>query len=146
MKVILLKEVRGLGRIGEIKNVSDGYARNFLIPKGLVSTATEERAADIHAQKQKKTKQVKVSKERKKQLALRINRKKINIRASADEKGTLYAGLGKNEIAKELKKNGYIVDAQEIKLKTAIKKIGKKKIDLNLSGEKAVITLEIMEA
>ena len=145
MKIILLKEIKGLGRIGDVKNVSDGYARNFLIPKGLVSTATEEKVADIYAQKQKKTKQVKVNKERKKQLAFRVNRKEINIRVSADEKGTLYAGLGKNEIAKELKKKGYIVDTQEIKLKTAIKKIGKKKIDLNLSGEKAVITLNIME-
>jgi large subunit ribosomal protein L9 len=145
MKVILLKEIKGLGRIGDIKNVSDGYARNFLIPKGLVSTATEKKAVDIQTQKQKKLKKSKINEERKKQIISKINHKTIVIKAKADEKGTLYAGLGKNEISEELKGIGYGVDSQEIKLKTAIKKIGKQKIELNLIGEKVFIILDIKE-
>jgi len=107
MKVILLKEVRGLGHIGDIKNVSDGYARNFLIPNNLVSPAVDEKAFDINIQKKKKEKQAKIKQGQKKKLASKINKKKIKIIAKVDEKGTLYAGLGKKEISEELRKRGF---------------------------------------
>ena len=145
MKVILLKDVKNLGKRGEVKDVSDGYARNFLMPHNLASSATKDLALKIEKSKKKKEKKEKNIKNAKKKLALKINGKKIIIFEKTDEKGTLYAGLGKKEISENLKKHNYQVDAKEIILDHSIKKIGEYKIELKLGGENIKINLDIKE-
>ena len=144
MKVILLKEVKKLGHKGEVKEVNDGYARNFLIPAGLAEILTKHTLGMQKAQQGKKERLKKKAGEDKLKLARKLNRKKIAIMTKADDSGTLYAGLDKKAIAKKLNKQKFEVEASEIKLKEAIKKTGEYKIELNLAGEKASIKLEVI--
>jgi len=143
MKIVLLKNIPKLGIEGEIKEVKEGYAKNFLIPQGLADFVTKHSMSVIKAQKTKKEKTIIQDKKNKIKYAKKLNRKKIVISVAADEKGTLYAGLDKKSISNELKKLGYEIDIKEIKLKETIKKIGKKKVELKIAKEKAIMTLDI---
>lgn len=143
MKVILLKEVPKLGSKGDIKEVNDGYARNYLIPSGLVEMLTKYTLDMFEAQQKKKTRSKKQEARSKKGMAKRIKDKEFIIEAKADKKGTLYAGLDQKAVAKELNKEKYKIEAGEIILKEAIKKIGDYDIKLNLAGEMANIKLKV---
>jgi large subunit ribosomal protein L9 len=141
MKIILTKEVRALGKAGETKEVSDGYARNFLLAKGLAREATTQAVKELSDRKDRKQKQsIKINK-LKRGLAKKINNRDFLIVAKADESGTLYAGLNAAAISEELKMNKFFVEPDEIKLAENIKKIGEYEIELVLAGEKAKIKL-----
>jgi large subunit ribosomal protein L9 len=143
MKVVLLKEVPGLGHMGEIKEVKGGYARNYLIPQGLVDILTKHSLGVLEAQKQKKEKDM-ISEVRSKKLeAKKINGQSFIIQTKADSKGTLYSKFDAKVIVNELVKQGRNIEVNEIILKKAIKKIGEHKIELKLGGEKAKITIII---
>ena len=145
MKVLILKETKNLGRKGDIKEVPDGYARNFLIPNKIVEFLTDHALTMLATQKAKQKRIKTVIKKDKGKLANKINRKRIVLKAKVDDVGTLYAGLDKKAIAKELVKKGYDIEANEIKLKTSIKKVGKYTVELKLSKKKVVIKLEIVK-
>lgn len=144
MKVVLLKEVPKLGRKGDVKDVPVGYARNFLIPHGLADMLNKHTLNMLNAQKNKRERIVKQVKQDKSKLAKKIDRKTFTVSVKTDEKGTIYAGLGKKEIAEELKKQGFSVEQNEIATKNKLKKIGTHKIDLNINNEKVKIKLEIL--
>jgi len=143
MKVVLLKEVQGLGHAGETREVKTGYARNFLIPQGLADMATRHSLNVLEAQKKKIGKDRKLEIRNKKLEAEKINGKNFEIKVKTDEKGTLYSGLKVKDIATELEKQGYKIGVGEINLKKGIKKAGEYDVELNLGGEKAVIKLEV---
>jgi len=154
MKIILLKEVSGLGHKGEVKEVKEGYARNFLIPKGMADVVTKHSLNVLAAQKRKREKSKKLSPLKrdhakagevrsKKLLAGKFNNKSFEILAKADEKGTLYAKLDAKNIASELAKQGYKMEVSEVKLEKPIKKIGEYKIELRLADKKAIIKLKV---
>lgn len=143
MKIILLKEVSGLGHKGEVKEVKEGYARNFLIPKGMADVVTKHSLNVLAAQKRKREKSKKLEVRSKKLLAGKFNNKSFEILAKADEKGTLYAKLDAKNIASELAKQGYKMEVSEVKLEKPIKKIGEYKIELRLADKKAIIKLKV---
>jgi len=135
MKIILLKSVPKLGQAGEIKEVNDGYARNFLIPKGLADIVTKHGLNVLGAQKKKKDRIKAMEAKSRKALAKKLNGMEFKIDVKADEKGSLYAKLDNKTISKELEKQGYKVSANEINIKKPIKKLGEFEIDLNLEEE-----------
>ncbi|MCK4553359.1 50S ribosomal protein L9 [Candidatus Parcubacteria bacterium] len=153
MKVVLLKEVKNLGRQGDIKEVKQGYARNFLIPQGLADILTKHSLNMLESQKKKqiRSKKVEVTLRRqgsggqgsKKVLAKKINGKKFEIDAKADDKGGLYAKVDAKVIAGELRKQGYDVKVGEVVLDKVIKKVGDYEVGLKLGGEKAKVKLEV---
>lgn len=144
MKVILLKEAPKLGHIGDVKEVNDGYARNFLIPRGLADIATKHGLNVKEAQK-RKLERTKASEEKSKEKeASKIDGKKFAILAKADEKGTLYAGLNKQAIIDEINLKGYKIGPNELVLKNTIKNLGNFELELKIAGKKAKITLEIL--
>ncbi len=145
MKIILLKEVKGLGHAGDIKEVSEGYARNFLLPKGLADMATRHSLGVHEAQKRKRERLKNERSTKKAKLAKKIEGKEFVITAKVDAKGTLYAGADARAVAEELKKRGFDVEPDEVMLKTAIKKTGKHDIELSLAGKKAKISVEVKE-
>lgn len=145
MKVILLKTVNKIGKEGDIKDVSDGYARNFLIPKGLAQSATEESVYVVKERKKQKIEKQKKEANRISKTMKNINRQNFDIFAEADDNGTLYAGIDQNGIVRELEKNGFRLTIKEIDLKKKIKKIGQYKIRLNSKGESAEITVNIIK-
>ena len=143
MKIILLKPVKNLGQAGEIKEVSDGYARNFLIPQGLADMVTKHSFSVMEAQKRKRERLKKQVEAAKARLARKINGQEFIIKAKADKKGTLYAKLDAKVIAHQLSEQGTEVEAAEIDLSKPIKKTGEHKLNLRLAGKSAAIKLKV---
>jgi large subunit ribosomal protein L9 len=103
MKVLLIKDVKGLGKAGEIKNAKDGYARNYLIPKGFAKVATEEVVKEW--EEEQKRKQAELEKELKElnELKAKIESTKVKIRHKLGANGHLYGAITNKEIAEKLK-------------------------------------------
>lgn len=143
MKIILLKNVPNLGKAGDIKEVSGGYARNFLLPKGLAELATKHSIVVLAAQKQKREKFKKLDVRSKKSEAAKLAGKEFVLSAKTDDKGSLYEKISAKTIASELQKQGYKIEAKEVKLEKPIKKTGEYRVGLELAGEKAVVKLKV---
>jgi large subunit ribosomal protein L9 len=145
MKVILKKEVPRLGLKGEVKEVSDGYARNFLIPHGLAEILSKHSLHMVKAQQNKQVRQKKKQVVRKSKLATKLKGKIITISTKTDETGTLYSGLNQKAIAEELVKQKYDIDPSDIDLKEPIKKIGEYPLSLKLVDSKTGIKLKVIK-
>ena len=143
MKVILLKEVQGIGHGGEIKEVKGGYAQNFLIPQGLADMLTKHTLGMLEQQKEKRERSKRQEVRSKKLEAKKINGQSFVIQAKIDSKGTLYAKVDAKVIAGELAKQGHNVEVGEIVLDKAIKKIGEYEVGLKLGEGKAKIKIII---
>ncbi len=124
MKVILSKDVSNLGRRGDVKEVVDGFARNFLLPQNLAILATEKALGEL--EKSKKTEQRREEKRLKmlKKLAKEINDKIFEIKMKIGEKGRLYGSVTSKIISDKLKSVGYQVNSAEIILEQPIKETG----------------------
>ena len=131
MKVILLQEVKNLGKKGYIKNVSDGYARNFLFPQKLAKPATEEALAALETVKKEETK--KESEEHKKYSALREKLKSIKLIFKMKMgKGKSFGSVTIQKITDEFKKNSIIVEKEWVLLDEPIKTAGEKSVKIQL--------------
>jgi len=144
MKILLIKIVKNLGLAGEIKEVSEGYARNFLLPKGLAEIASKHNQKVVAEQKQKKEKLKKLEARSKKSEVKKLAGKTFHFTVKADEKGTLYEKLSAKSIAGELGKQGLKVETGEVKLEKAIKKTGEHDVKIEIMGEKATIKLKVI--
>jgi len=133
-----------LGHAGEIKDVAEGYARNFLIPKGLADALSKHALNVLEARRNKRARMAVKSAKDKQKLARKINGRKFKIQAKADEKGSLYAKINANAIAAELARQGFKVEDSEVKLPEAVKKTGEYEVELDLGGERVMIKLEVV--
>lgn len=147
MKVIFLEDVRGSGKKGDILNVSDGYARNFLFPKKLATEATAQNLNSIEKQK----KAVVHKKEQEKQSALELRAKmkdiEVAVAVRAGEGGRLFGSVTNQEIADALKEqHGIDIDRRKIVLENAIKQTGPAQCEIKLFAEvSANLKLNIVE-
>src|SRR3989339_1323589 len=122
MKVIFLKDVKGTAKKGEIKEVSDGYARNFLMKQGLATMATDTELKKLESQAKKKTKQMESELESLQKMAGRLDGAEIEIFAKTSNSGTLYAAITSDKLASAIKKQLSIkVKPEQIKLKEPLK-------------------------
>jgi len=143
MKVILLKNVPNLGEEGDIKEVALGYARNFLIPKGLVIEATSQAVAEVVAKKEKEAKVAEADLAQTQKLAHDLEGQIVEVAAKAAEQGSLYATISAVKIASALKEKGFEVRKDQIKA-GHIKEIGEHEVTINLDhGLESRITLII---
>jgi len=143
MKVILLQNVPKLGNQGDIKDVASGYARNFLLPKGLAEEATEEAVAQALAKKDKMARDAEADLEKTEALISKIEGQVFEVSAKASDEGTLYAALSASKVAKALKDKDFDVRKDQIDV-SGIKEIGEHEITLNLDhGLDARITLVV---
>ena len=143
MKIILLQDVKNLGKKGDIKEVADGYAQNFLFPKKLAALATDNAIKNAQAQKEEEVKNEKAKNEELQKLADELKSKKIIITAK-EKDGKLFGSIAAKDIAEELKKQGVDIPENSIKIKEAIKKIGNYKVRIELSKEiKTEISVEV---
>ena len=143
MKVVFLKNVTGVGQVGQIKEVKDGFAMNYLLPRGLASNLTKHNLTMIEAQSKKKER-IKSEQEKDKiKLAKKLNGQVFEIKVKADETGSLYDKINKEDLIKYLLDRGYAIGEKEIVLENIIKKIGEYKIKLILAGETVEFKLVI---
>ena len=129
MKVILLQDVKSLGKKGEIVNVNDGYARNFILPKKLGLEATGKNLNDLKLQKKVAEENLEAAKE----LAAKIAEAKIVTHIKVGEGGRTFGSVSSKEIAEEVKAQLNLnVDKKKIQLKEAIKTLGTHNVSVKL--------------
>ncbi len=136
MKVILLENIPKLGKKYDIKNVSDGYALNFLIPKKLAVAATPQKIKEIeNLKKQEELKNQKMQLLFK-ELAEKIKNTTLNFRLKTDKSGKTFGSVTKEDIAKQLEKmTGIKIEEKQIILDEHIKKVGDYLIKIKFSPE-----------
>lgn len=143
MKVILQRDVAKIGRRFDVVEVPDGYALNMLIPKGSALVATKENIKRVDAQKERTAKEHKESDEAFKNACAQLEGGVIKIGASANEKGHLFKGVGKEEILAGLTEKGHIIHTSSIELDTPIKEVGEHSITITEGDASATFTLVI---
>ncbi len=125
MKVILLEDVKSLGKKGEIVNVNDGYARNFILPKKLGLEATGKNLNDLKLHKQNEEKVAQEVLDAAKELAKKIEAGKVEVTIKTGEGGRTFGSVSSKEIATAVKEQmGYDIDKKKIQMKDAIKSLG----------------------
>ena len=143
----MLKDVKGVGQRNAIKEVSDGYALNYLLPRGLAQQATKDAIAVAKKRHEAEEKLSLESREKKQAALRRLDGQKITIQAKANDKGHLFKSVKVDEVASALSDMGAIFDPEMISLGTnAIKEVGEHVIHLAGEGIEATVTLGIEAA
>ncbi|MDP4104766.1 MAG: 50S ribosomal protein L9 [Bacillota bacterium] len=147
MKVIFLKDVKGKGKKGEVKNVADGYAHNFLIKQGLAIEANQSSMSLLSAQKKKEEKQAAEELTEAKKLKEVIEKVKVELTAKAGEGGRLFGSITTKQISEELqKKHGIKIDKRKMELADAIRTLGHTKVPVKLYHDvTAVLDVHVKE-
>ncbi|XGC80898.1 50S ribosomal protein L9 [Bdellovibrio bacteriovorus] len=147
MKVILQKDVKDVGRVGELVNVSEGFARNFLFPRKLAAEATEKRVKEYeHLKRVAETKKKKALAERQ-ELLNKVNGTTVTFKLAAGETDKLFGTVTTTDISKELQKMGHSVDRRDIHLEEPIKVLGQHKAVVRYAeGMEAKIQISVERA
>ena len=124
MKVILLKDIKGLGKRSEVKQVADGYARNFLIPRGWAKIATKQNLAGLKNQKDKETVEAEEDFKKIQDIVSKIDGFEVMIPCKIREEGKIYGSVTTAKIAEALKEAGFDIKKSQIELGKPIKEIG----------------------
>ncbi|WP_318506496.1 50S ribosomal protein L9 [Bacillus sp. T3] len=136
MKVIFLKDVKGKGKKGEVKNVADGYAQNFLLKQGLAVEASNTNVSTLENQKKKEQKLAAVELEEAKKLGAELEKITVELSAKSGEGGRLFGSITSKQIAEELLKRYKIkIDKRKIELADAIRSLGYTKVPVKLHTE-----------
>jgi len=131
MKVILLQDVKGLGKAGDIKEVAEGYARNFLFVKKMAEIATDSGIKRVESLRGKQAEKEKLDLEKTQELASRLEGAAVTIVAK-EKDGKLFGSIQAKDIAKELKKQGFAVSEKDIRMENPIKEMGEYEIAIGL--------------
>lgn len=146
MKVLLLKDIKGIGKNGEVVNVSEGYARNMLLPSKSALIATDSVLKQVKEKEAKaKAKEEKNIAEAK-EVAKSISADKIVIKAKAGQNSKLFGAITNNEIVQAINEKYNInIDKKKVVIKDAIKTVGTYYVDVKLyTGVSATITIDII--
>ena len=138
MQIILKKDIEKLGKAGEVVSVKRGYARNFLLPQGLVLPASAANLKIIEQDKEKTTLRQEKEKKTAQELAKKISFVSCTITVPAGQNGKLYGSVTNQDIARAYKLEGIDIDKRKIELPQAIKEVGVFKIKIKLRPEVAV--------
>jgi len=145
MKVILLRDVANTGRKHEVKEVSPGFARNFLIPKGLAIIADAESLKNLEAKKKIDAEKAEQELKETEKIVSKLDGTEVEMKVKTGEEGQLFESVNKQKISEYLKEMGFNVSKDQIDLKSTIKKTGdfpvKLRFEHNLEAEiKIIIT------
>jgi large subunit ribosomal protein L9 len=147
VKVILIENVDRLGHIGEVVNVADGYARNYLIPKNLARVADEGNVKMLDALKKKQAAAEAKKLEEAKAIAEKIEKMSITISAQAGDEDKLFGSITADMIAAAVKTEGVEIDKKVIHIDEPIKKLGSYQATVKVHPEvKAVLRVWIVKA
>ena len=150
MKVILLQDIENIGKKGDIKNVTNGHARNFLFPKKLAKIATKEAVEESEKQKELEEKKAEEELKTTQEIVEKIDGLEIEIPVKVDEEGKLYGSINEVEISKILESKGFNIKKKQIKIPQPIKEIGEYQatvlFDHNLEADVKLIITEEKES
>lgn len=133
MKVILLKDVKGTGKKGEVKEVSDGYARNFLIKKGVAVEASQANMKELDEKEKSKERKALIEYEEAVLLGKQMEEINIKIEVKAGEGGRLFGSITSKEIAEQLKKQKNLdIDKRKILMDEPIRTLGSTFVEIKL--------------
>jgi large subunit ribosomal protein L9 len=147
MKIVLQKDVKNVGKVGDVVNVKDGFARNFLFPRKMAIQATESRVSEWeHIKKVSEAKKKKAVAERKELLA-KLSGVTLTFKMVAGEKDKIFGSVTPHDISKELEGKGYQVDRRDIQIEEAIKSLGQHKATVTFGEDlKAEVTVVVERA
>lgn len=147
MIVILNKDVKGTGKAGEVVKVSDGFARNMLLPKGLATEATQGNIRHLEKQKAIAAEKKAEEKAAAVEQAEKINEIAVVIKTKAGDGGKIFGSITSKDIADALKQQHKIdVDKKKIQLGTPIKNVGEMTVDIKLYSEVSASLKVVVEA
>ncbi len=148
VEIILLKDIKGLGKFGQTKQVRLGYARNYLFPNALAMTPSADNIARLVSLTKKEEKKVAQEKATAEALFSQINEKAITLTVTTHDNGKLYGSVSSQDIMEELKKaHDITIEKHKIALETPIKEVGTYTVEIHLHPEiQAKISLEVTPA
>lgn len=143
MKVILQKDVKDLGKVGELVSVKEGFARNFLFPRKLAAEATEKRVKELeHLNRVADAKRKKAVAERQELLG-KVNGTSLTFKVPAGDGDKLFGSVTTSEISRELEKKGFSIDRRDIHLEEQIKVLGTHRALIKM-GEGLQATVQVV--
>jgi len=145
MKVILKKDVKDLGKIGELVSVANGFARNFLFPRKLAAEATEKRVKEFEHWTRVSTSRQKSAMAERRTTLEKIAGLQLLFKLNAGEEDKLFGSITNKDISDEIEKQGYIVDKRDISLSEPIKILGQHKAMIKMGEgleQEIVVTVE----
>ncbi len=147
MKVILIKDVKGSGKSGDVINVADGYARNFLIGKGLAVEATPKNINELNGKKASAQHKLDVEKAENLSIKEKLDGKAVSIKAKAGQGGKLFGAITAQNVSDAISKEfGISIEKKKINLSTEIKSFGDFTAEIKLSqGVSFKMTVKAVE-
>lgn len=150
MKIILLKDVEKLGKKFDVKDVADGYARNFLIPQGLAKPATETALRELETEKAAVELAAELDLKKTEETVQELDGQEIEIQVKIGDDGKLFGSVTPLKIVKAIQKKGFDIKKNQIKLEEPIKEVGEYEVTLELDHGleakiKIIVTEEIKE-
>ena len=147
MKVILLEDVKSVGKKGELVNTSDGYAKNFLFPKKLAVEATKSNLNEFELKQKAEAKRKKEELEQAQKMAKELEDKIVTVKVKTGENGKLFGSVTNKEVAEEIvKQTGLKMDKKKVSIGDPIKMVGERTAVIKLHPKVAAeITIKIVE-
>ncbi len=145
MKVILKRDVKGLGREGDMKEVKDGYARNFLLPSGAASMADKGTVANWERHREHREERDRAVRAEAEETAGKLREMKVEIPVKAGDKGRLFGAVTNREVAQAIAAQGVEIDRHNIHLREPIKTLGEHRVEVRLmAGVDAVVSVAVV--
>lgn len=146
MKVILNADVKPHGKKGDVVNVSDGYARNFLFPRKLAVEATVSALDDVRKKEEARVKREAAERKAAAELADKLNKATVTVKVRCGDGDRLYGSVTSAEIAVALKDNGYDVDKRKIVLKDNIRNLGSYSVEVKVyAGISSKVAINVIK-
>jgi large subunit ribosomal protein L9 len=147
MKVILKRDVKGLGRDGDLKEVKGGYARNFLLPSGAAVIADKGAVANWERHRDQREERDRAQRADAEATAEKLRELKLEIPVKAGERGRLFGAVTSHQVAEAINRSGIELDRHALHLREPIKALGEHKVDVRLMpGVESVVTVSVVAA
>lgn len=134
-KILLSESVRHVGRVGDVVDVSPGYARNFLIPKGLAVEPTKANLKRVEVRKQEIEKQERELRSQQETIIKKLSTVEVTLERRANEQGHLFGSVGASDIAHALQGMGYNIEASDINLSSKLDQIEKYTVEVKFAAD-----------
>lgn len=135
MKVLLCEDVAKLGWLGDIVEVKDGYARNYLLPQGLAVIPTEAAIRSLAEEKARRAEARRLARLEKERLSASLEGVEISLTAKANEQGHLFGSVTESDIAEALQRKGFAVTAEMVHLEAHIKEVGTRDVVIKAASD-----------